>query len=396
MSEIFHFFKKNSRQAVEPILSPRSMPSSPKLPDSPLPDDAIVDSTMIDAQSLPRPLTMDNGVWCVNGEQLPCDDELPPPLGAQLPCDDELPPPLGADDDSSEDETQLPPLGCSSVPDLDLLPPVVDVESDFNFVDSDEDLPPGVEDGDDGSELFVVQPCSSQTVVKSPGQKFCTCKRMCFMLYPTDGDHHKIQEFRINLDSLSTDQRNKHVFNMLRSFVDNDTTSKVRVKYTFLGRTVCLSYFAHLTGISRDKILYTKRLINEGHIEPPLVRLSRMPKAHDNDKFLVADAFFHNLYMNLSEPLANDHKHGPVVDESNTDMPGWQLDSSGLAVHNGSQEELLICKDHPFVLAAAGADGNKNFVEDRYLPPDFYFNEMFDMHEHMDQDWATSHEGMKI
>ena len=100
----------------------------------------------------------------------------------------------------------------------------------------------------------------------------------------------------------------------------------------------------------------------------------RLPQERDRQQFQDVDAWFHELYLHYAEPWATE--------PSDECIPGWDLSSdTQTATLNTSMEEIHVAQDHPFMLACAGADGNRSFVGEKTLPPDTKPVELYEMYK---------------
>ena len=189
----------------------------------------------------------------------------------------------------------------------------------------------------------------------------CRCKTECITLFKAETELVKLSELRFNLDALRTDERNKHVFNMVRQLVQSDEKVLARTQYALLSRPVCQPTYSHLTGISKNKIAQVKEQLLHGHVEAPRLRLTRNFRPREDDKSSKADAWFLTIYETLAQPYAD-------ADEG---REGDQLKDPLM--------EEVVSADHPLYLLAAGADGDRRTVPLRRLPP-MKFEDLWMMH----------------
>lgn len=189
----------------------------------------------------------------------------------------------------------------------------------------------------------------------------CRCKTECITLFKAETELVKLEELRFNLDTLRTDERNKHVFNMVRQLVQSDEKVLARAQYALLSRPVCLPTYSYLTGISKNKIAQVKDQLMHGYVEAPRLRLTRQFRPREHDKSCKADAWFLTIYETLAQPYADG-------DEG---RPGDQLKDPLM--------EEVVSADHPLYLLAAGADGDRRTVPLRRLPP-MKFEDLWMLH----------------
>ena len=190
----------------------------------------------------------------------------------------------------------------------------------------------------------------------------CRCKTECLSLFKSESEHMKLQELRLNFDTVTTEERNKRVFHFVQQQVQGADGAVVpRAQYFLLSRPVCLPTFCHLTGISKNKVAQVKDLIGQGHLQSPPVRLTRMSTARDNAASDKADGWFLTLYESFAQTYA----------EGDMDREGDQQQDPLM--------EEVVSAGHPLYLLAAGADGERT-IPIRKLPP-MAFEDLFMLHK---------------
>ena len=215
----------------------------------------------------------------------------------------------------------------------------------------DVELPAGSDDEDrehEGAETGLVQ---------------CKCRRNCPALFQMESDQSALIEFRQNVVSMDASVRNAFIFNTIRDqVVDESGNLKKRVQWRFMSRDVCLAFWVHAVCTSRETVVKTKKLLKSGH-QTSLARSgTRLPSARDCAQLLKADAWFLQVYTDFAEPLAKEDQSYDENDEHDTCL------------------ESAICADHPLWALAAGADGDRRFVPNKWLPPMSFADIVF-MHE---------------
>lgn len=162
----------------------------------------------------------------------------------------------------------------------------------------------------------------------------CRCSRKCDDLFLSASDQAKLEEIRLDQTGMSQKQKNDMTFLKVRDHAYSKTGCKVlrRTVWSLLGKTVCLDMAAHGYGISKAKLMMTKRLIEAGHTSYPEHHGSRMPSASDNVAMNAADAWWAMTWENLAEPLAD------------------AVDGEGAGADLPQLHEANVTPDHPLLL----------------------------------------------
>lgn len=178
----------------------------------------------------------------------------------------------------------------------------------------------------------------------------CHCKRKCWQQFASDTDQARIIELNQNLKAKSIKDRQDEIFTLVWSqVVDKSGVAMPRkIFWELLGRGVCLPYFAGATGISKDKILSTRKQIFAGHKSAPSLWETKMPSVRDNVSLSKADAWFMRVYFDLAEPMATE--------------------DSGESAFLDDTSEAVVSRDHPLWRIAA-AHGEHGKVPKKLLNP---------------------------
>ena len=83
--------------------------------------------------------------------------------------------------------------------------------------------------------------------------------------------------------------------------MQDDGKVLTRCTWSIAGRQVCIDYWCHTIGVSKDKVCANRKLLAAGHDSLPEPLSRRVPQAREFAQLCKADSFFHGLYTDLAE-----------------------------------------------------------------------------------------------
>lgn len=205
----------------------------------------------------------------------------------------------------------------------------------------------------------------------------CQCKLDCLQAFRVDSSAAgQVEHFRNKVKSLSTVDRSKFFFNLVKQMAVQADGSIGKIgKYNFLGHSVCFNAFQLLTGASRNFLRRLSSAVLSGAREAPVD--GRSTRQHRNRPAeRSVDSFFAFLHQYVAEPLAEGALlSGPeeVDGEIEVDLEDVLADNDTCEMDDYSQ----WIKGHPVAaIEQAGEDQkwiNHCRLSDLYMQYKFNF-----------------------